>query len=129
MTTTTESAPDIEIYIHKIKLEHVLEWVTSRLHDVKSIRQQKKQHHLIGTWENEPISILVFDRVVDGYTSVWFDSPKSPWKNDIECARDAFESIGHEVRCIVGSWENSQDPDLWWSISGDTEGNVIWNTG
>lgn len=63
MSTSTESTPDIEIYIHKIKLEKVLEWLSTILDDVTPIRTQKKQTHLLGTYKNEPISILVFDRV------------------------------------------------------------------
>ncbi|MBL4866824.1 MAG: hypothetical protein JKY67_10680 [Pseudomonadales bacterium] len=128
MNTSTENTPDIEIYAQQIKLEYIIEWLTSTFDNLRETSSRNKQHQYIATWKTELMPILILEAVSDGYTSIWIDSPQSPWTNDIECARDAFKILQTEIRCIKGSWDSSEDPDLWWSISEKGENSVIWKT-
>ena len=128
MNTLSETSPDIEIYVQDTTLGHITEWLEGIFDTLSQIKSQKKQSHYQASWQNHPIPILIVEQVTKGYTSIWIDSPLSPWKNDIECARAAHLAFKTDVRCIQGSWEDYEDPDLWWSVNNEGEGPLIWKT-
>ncbi|MBV1881379.1 MAG: hypothetical protein KUG82_07080 [Pseudomonadales bacterium] len=128
MSTSSEKSPDIEIYVQDTTLTEITEWLDNVFDTLAQTKSQKNQSYYQASWQNISMTILVFKHVIKGYTSIWIDSPNSPWKNDIECARDAQIAFKTDVRCIQGSWEDSEDPDLWWFINNEGEGSLIWKT-
>jgi hypothetical protein len=121
------SAPDIEIYIAAVTPEAVLAWLQQRFAGTAAPRPAgKKQWRLALPYEGRTLPALVIEDAAPGYVSLWLDSPHTPWADDIACAREAFAFFRTEVRATPGSWQEGDDPDLWWHIDGKGEGLVNW---
>ncbi|KAB2910767.1 MAG: hypothetical protein F9K29_24140 [Hyphomicrobiaceae bacterium] len=46
------------------------------------------------------IPVMTTHGVADGtFTSIFFGSPRTPWRNDVDCARQAARELQCEVRC------------------------------
>lgn len=122
------NAPDIEIYIAAVTPEAVLDWLRQRFPDAAATPKPagRKQWKLALQHAGRTLPVLVIQDAAPGYVSVWFDSPHTPWADDIACARDAFAHFRSEVRATPGSWQEGDDPDRWWHITAAGEGFVSW---
>lgn len=123
------SSPDIEIYLRQTDAATVLAWLAQRFPESADARPRpagKKQWRLLVQDGEQRIPVLVIEDASPGFTSVWFDSPHTPWADDISCAREAHAHFQVEVRATPGSWEEGDDPDLWWRLDKDGEGQVHW---
>lgn len=121
-------SPDIEIYIAGVAATPVLEWLQTRFpaHSGTPRPAGRKQWRLAVQHEGARIPVLVIEDAAPGFTSVWFDSPRTPWPDDKACAREAFAHFHAEVRATAGSWAEGDDPDLWWHIDARGEGTLHW---
>lgn len=122
-------SPDIEIYLHHTPADAVLAWLQQRFPETAGTRARpagKKQWRLTLSAGDQRIPVLVIEEASPGFTSVWFDSPHTPWNDDIACAREAHAHFKVEVRATPGSWQEGDDPDLWWRLDQDGEGQVHW---
>lgn len=123
------STPDIEIYLAQTDAQAVLDWLNERFPGSEARKPRpagKKQwRHLLVQGE-ATLPVLVIEDAVPGFTSVWFDSPDTPWADDIACAREAFARFGTDVRATPGSWQEGDDPDLWWHLDATGEGLITW---
>lgn len=119
--------PDIEIYIAATRADDVLAWLASRFpgHD-KPRPAGKRQWRLRLEHEGNTIPALIIEEASPGFTSVWFDSPATPWADDIACARDAFQHFQREIRATAGTWKEDADPDEWWRITAEGESVIHW---
>ncbi|MCD6061061.1 MAG: hypothetical protein K0S16_1372 [Moraxellaceae bacterium] len=122
------TAPDIEIYIADVTPEAVLDWLAARFPDTAAQAKPagKRQWRLTLRHDGHALPVLVIQDAAPGWVSVWFDSPHTPWADDITCAREAFARFGTEVRATPGSWREGDDPDSWWHITAGGEGLVSW---
>lgn len=123
------STPDIEIYLAATPAQAILDWLNERFPgsgERKPRPAGKKQwrHQLVAG--ESTIPVLVIEDAAPGFTSVWFDSPATPWSDDIACAREAHARFGVEVRATPGSWQEGDDPDLWWKLDAGGEGQIHW---
>jgi len=121
--------PDIEIYLLSCSNEKIIEWLQTSF----TIIEEKKLNDgllslKIATAETEFEIQLLQKAAGKRFTSVWFDSDKTPWSDDVECAKAAFTALDCEVRCNIASWSETeeQDPDQWWHINQYEEGPFIW---
>lgn len=123
------SSPDIEIYLRHTPADAVMAWLLQRFPESGEARPRpagKKQWRLTVSAGEQRIPVLVIEDASPGFTSVWFDSPHTPWSDDIACAREAHAHFRVEVRATPGSWQEGDDPDLWWRLDQDGEGQVHW---
>lgn len=122
------SAPDIEIYLSHMPASAVLDWLAQRFPatSAKARPAGKRQWRFVVQHDSEQIPTLVIEEASPGFTSVWFDSPYTPWPDDIACAREAFAHFRTEVRATPGSWREGDDPDLWWRITQEGEDLLHW---
>lgn len=122
------SAPDIEIYLATTAAADVLAWLQERFPEQPGRARPagKKQWRLTLQHDGHALPVLVIEDAAPGFTSLWFDSPHTPWTSDQDCAREAFARFGREVRATPGSWQEGDDPDLWWRIDADGEGLLHW---
>jgi len=77
------------------------------------------------------IPVTWIPKAVGKWNSLCLDSDKTPWDDDIACARAAFASMNVEVRCAPGTWveeESDEDADRWIRISVDGEEEITWRT-
>jgi hypothetical protein len=124
---TVSQPQDIEIYLAATPAADALAWLAGRFpeHDKPrpAGKRQWQQHVRHG---EVSIPVLVIEEASPGFTSVWFNSPTTPWASDADCAREAFAHFGREVRATAGTWKEDADPDEWWSIGPTGERFVQW---
>ncbi|MCZ2721691.1 hypothetical protein O1D97_08500 [Marinomonas sp. 15G1-11] len=121
--------PDIEIYLLSCTTESILDWLRKQFVIVNEPKKQDTCTSLTIEHNNKRIKVAILEEAAGKrFTSVWFDSPDTPWKDDIECAKQAFQELNCEVRCNFSGWEeeDNSDPDQWWCINQYKEGPFIW---
>lgn len=122
-------APDIEIYLQDTPADAVIAWLSQRFPATGDTRPRpagRRQWRLALKHGDHVIPVLLIEEASPGFSSVWFDSPHTPWPDDIACAREAHDFFKTEVRATPGSWEEGDDPDLWWRINANGESTVHW---
>lgn len=125
--------PDIEIYVKDAGVEDIHTWLAKRLGPLTAEPARGAMAKF--TIQADDVTIPV--RIVSGavgkaWTSVWLDSPDTPWADDLACGRDCFAVLGKEVRCAAGGWRetgNDNDPDAFVRITADGESAISWKTG
>ena len=60
------------------------------------------------------VPVLIVDDIAEGYASVLFDAPVTPWIDDLACAQEVAAALDCEVRCVDGSWQPDQAEDAGW---------------
>lgn len=130
-TLVKNKSPDIEIHIDGARLAEILAWLEIHFSQVRSDVKDKQgtriRNLLVGE-SNKDIQVLSIEFIADGFTSVWFASPNTPWSTDTGCAPAAFEHFNAEVRCSVSSWSADSTTDDWRSISNDGEAIIRWQS-
>ncbi len=117
---------DIEIYLDSVPIEALETWLVTLFNPVEEKSISGKTARYAAHYKGEEFTIVIVNRVTGTFSSVWFNSPHTPWSSDIECAKAAYEYFKKEVRCVEGGWEEGQDPDSWYSISDKGENKIIW---
>lgn len=124
--------PDIEIYIKHLDKSTLIEWLNQVFDGAESLELTDKKSQSFSVYKNgHKIDVLVMNQVVGKiYSSIWFQSDKTGWADDKACARSAFNALNTEIRCNAEGWtENEeQDPDQWWKITNEGEGEFLWKT-
>ena len=132
---TTDRFPDIEIYAKTNNLNAILDWINSRLQATSSPRKTGFTSKLESNHKGCIIPISITPNAAGKhFCSVTFDSAHSPWANDLECARDAFDYLKTEVRCSATGWSEDGDnsdseantDEQWWKISDEGEVRTDW---
>lgn len=119
---------DIEIYYKGKDLTLVEKWLTKHFGEISGPTTLGVFQQYQVTFQDQPLLIKVWPKVAKNYSSIWFDSNATPWESDIACAQDFFAHTNTNVRCVKGTWQQEEDPDLWWDISEHGEKEVIWKT-
>lgn len=127
-------ATDIEIYLANTSAESLKTWLEDQLDTVEPAKRQpgmpKNAVAMTGHWHGQAFSILVLERVIGRFTSLWLNSSDLPWADDAACARAASRHFDQEARISAGGWTESDDPDAWVQITPDgTETAITWKTG
>jgi len=126
---SANKAPDIEIYLQATDAATVRDWLAQRFPQASPLPWRpagKQQWRTSIQHEGITIPVRIMEEASPGFTSVWFDSPATPWSDDQSCAREVFAALGKTVRATPGSWHEGDDPDLWWEISDRGEHEVHW---
>lgn len=121
--------PDIEIYLLSCSNEKIIEWLQTRFEIIDQKAINSSLTSLKVTIEKTEFEIQILEQAAGKrFTSVWLNSDKTPWQNDVDCAKAAYQALNCEVRCNIASWSESeeQDPDQWWHINQYEEGPFIW---
>lgn len=130
---THHRAPDIEIYLKGISADDLEPWLAAQLDDLTPNKRvagmPKNARPFQGLWEGERFTILVLEKVTDGFTSLWLNSPELPWRDDLECGKAAATHFQREVRVAADSWQEGSDPDAWVRILPDgSQSELTWQT-
>lgn len=106
--------PDIEIYIKRVPLADLLQWLDQRF----AVGEQQEAGDTLKVqlnWEGKPLSCTIYENAAKGgYTSVMFEPNHTPWDNDEACAEEAFKIFQLEVRCITGGWSTDSPSEGGW---------------
>ncbi|MBJ7538386.1 hypothetical protein [Marinomonas transparens] len=121
--------PDIEIYVLSCPTDKIIAWLEEEFTLISKGISSPCSKVIIRS-NDDDIEVTILEQAAGKrFTSIWFDSDKTPWEDDISCAKRAFEVLNCEVRCNFQGWEeeSEQDPDQWWQINSYGEGPFIWN--
>jgi hypothetical protein len=121
---------DIEIYALSCPTEKIIAWLEETFTLIQKSTPSKQCSKVTVSFDGNNIDVTILEEAAGKrFTSIWFDSDKTPWENDINCARQAFQALNCEVRCNFQGWEEegNQDPDQWWRINTYGEGPFIWD--
>jgi hypothetical protein len=119
--------PDIEIYLAKAPREALDAWLADAIAAAPLAPAGKGKWRTRGRREDGEIPVLLIEQAADGFASLWFDSPDTPWSDDRACARAAARRLGGEVRCSLGGWQPGDDPDRFWQVLPDgREAEIDW---
>lgn len=126
-----EASPDIEIYIKDASLEAIQFWLEQHFSEV-SLRSMASGHGWIGSVEaeNQRIPVSIFNEAAGKrYSCLVFDTNHTPWQNDLDCARSAWQSLRTEIRCSAAGWQEGDDVEneRWWRLDERGEAEVSWN--
>ncbi|MHA7879370.1 MAG: hypothetical protein ACX931_06255 [Saccharospirillum sp.] len=126
-------ASDVEIYIADVQTRTVEQWLSDQLHQFTALPRQKGMMKNAtcyqGVFNDTPFTVMILERVIASFTSVWIDSNASPWPDDKSCARAAAAHFQKDVRIAAGLWQENDDPDAWISVAPDgTESAIRWQT-
>jgi len=123
--------PDIEIYVRDASIDDIRHWLEKRLGALQAEPSRGAMAHFRAERDGEAIPVRIMPgAVAKNWTSVWLDSPDTPWANDLACARDCFSFLSLEVRCAVSSWheDDEDDPDAFIRLNADGEKQISWKT-
>ncbi|TLF49779.1 hypothetical protein FEI13_10150 [Halomonas urmiana] len=122
-----ESYPDIEIYLARGDIARLDAWLAEAIGAAALTPTGKRQWRTRGGKDPASVPVLLVEKAADGFASLWFDSPETPWATDAECARDAARWLECEVRCSLGGWQPGDDPDRFLQVLPDgTEQPIDW---
>lgn len=121
-----ERQPEIEIYLRDCPSERLLSWLDSKIGQLG----QAEEAGAAAIYQTTSGAIVVTPNVEDGpFVGVWFNLPDTPWRSDVECARQAARELGCVVRCCPGrefpavpAWAQ----DVFLEIAEATERPVNW---
>lgn len=120
-----ERYPDIEIYLAPLQLERLQEWLRERI-SADLVAAGKRRWRGTGRSESgTKLPILLIEAAADGFSSLWIDSPDSPWPRDVDLARAINQALAIEVRCSLGGWQPGDAPDRFLHIDANGEEWVI----
>ncbi len=121
----SEMQPDIEIYLKECTPEQAGKWLAQ-------VFEQCTEWQPLGQvlrCRCDGIRVAWYGRVAGSWSSLLFDSSRTPWANDLECAQAAYAALGVEVRCAPGGWQEEQGEngaDDWLRVDADGVSQVVW---
>jgi hypothetical protein len=123
-----ESFPDIEIYIKNPDTNSILAWLGSIFESVDASTKGRRTLIKLKSPDDVVDCLLLIDAVKGNFASLWFQSSKTHWKTDKECALDAFAQLHQEIRCSTHGWETDEieNEETWLKITGDGESTISW---
>lgn len=123
----TNIQPDIEIYIKSTHLDDISAWLNSLFDNVTITRKQEHSTELSLDYMESSVEVLIQGKVSGkAWTSLWFKSNNTPWKDDLECALAASTALNTQIRCVQASWKEEDDQEMWWKIEQDTKELITW---
>ncbi len=118
---------DIEIYARDCTVEELVAWSKSKLGGLG------RPEALAGStlYESPRGPLTVTKGMGDGtFVSLWFNSSRTPWATDVDCAREAARELRCTVRCDPGQHYPDVAPQsaIFLEVVGEREHLVNWET-
>lgn len=120
--------PDIEIYLKDAELPAVTAWLEQAIGPCSDWQVRGLTHKC----RFADIAVTWLPKAVGKWHSLLLESDRTPWEDDLACARAACTALGVEVRCAPGSWSEEQgeeDADRWLKVTSEGVSEIQWRTG
>jgi len=121
----TERFPDLEIYLMKGDAKAVAQWLQEALGELDILKDSEDHHH----WRSGSMDIFMNANAEKNFASLWFKQNQTPWANDLELGRAAWEALNTEIRCSDSGWEESEGDSAdggWIKINARGEKPFSW---
>lgn len=125
----TDRFPDLELYILNADPDAVLEWLQQDIGPLEVIKTAEHLVHWRGQHGNgSTMDIHLTLKADKNFASLWFKQNHTPWDNDLNAGRRAFEALGQEVRCSDSGWKEDSENDEggWVKINHNGEKSFSW---
>jgi hypothetical protein len=119
--------PDIEIYLKDADQQAITAWLNTALGPCTPWQQKGQTFKCLAG----DIPVTWLPKAVGKWHSLYLESDASPWEDDLACARAAFATLGVEIRCAPGGWQEAQgeeDADRWIKVNAEGEQEITWRT-
>lgn len=127
--------PDIEIYIKHTTAEEITSWLT-RIFDTVNINSLNEASLADGQMVKGSVElngeipvVITAGAAGKAFTSVWFQSDRTGWENDLQCAESFCSQYpGREVRCSADTWTESEEEndEKWWKLTNQEKSLIRW---
>lgn len=117
--------PEIEVYISEYSPKRLMSWLEKMFGPL----ELRGKTGLATTYKSDIGPIIIAPKVEDGpFTSIWFNTPNSPWATDVDCARHVSKELDCVVRCCPGKHfpEVPQESNIFVEISDGKESLIAW---
>jgi hypothetical protein len=116
--------PEIEIYLHNCPLERLVAWLRTV---VGPLEEAMPRGNAV-VYPSAVGPVVVTTDAGGSFVGVWFNTPRSPWNTDVECARQAANELKCTVRCDPGPHfaDASSLSAIFLEISGGNERLTEW---
>ncbi|WP_252176909.1 hypothetical protein [Endozoicomonas sp. 4G] len=119
---------DLEIYAKDLSLDMIRKWLKAHFDTVEVLGSGNKVHDFLAHGQQASAPVMVVEGAVGKvWTSIWFKTNKTPWRDDMACARSLNQFAKCRVRANAAPWSDGEDMDEWWQLteSGE-ESTVSW---
>jgi len=134
--TNASSQQDIEVYIRSITLEEIMGWLSScftyidfNQQCLRNFSHGKAFTGFVEDASSNRISVFVNPNAAGkSFCSIWFQSSKTPWDDDITCAESILKTLDKEVRCSAAGWtdDESIESEQWWRMDRQGKELIRW---
>lgn len=116
---------EIEIFVRDCAERRLLEWAGTKLGPLSGPHDDGT---LISYDSPRGPVAVIYDIEGGPFLGLWFNTPRTPWERDVDCAREAARDLGCTVRCKPESppLEGHAERDMFVEISGSSERLVAW---
>jgi hypothetical protein len=115
---------DIEIYVKNTSAASAEKWLQAMGWNTDAAIINRTTTKVIVNTDDNTFPVFV---VSSGkFISIWFQSEQTPWGNDLDCAKQAWQHFGKEIRASQGGWVEDKKDDRWWKIDGEGETLIDW---
>lgn len=98
---------NIEIFVRDCPVSELLAWAATRIGPLGEPQVGDELH----IYPSAVGPVVVTEGMADGtFTSLCFNSARTPWVTDVDCARQAARDLGRVVRCDPGEHFPQVDP-------------------
>ena len=119
--------PDIEIYLKDSDQDAVAEWLSQAIAPCSPWQSRGKTQQC----QAGEIPVLWLHKAVGNWHCLLLESDRTPWEDDLACAKAACAALGVQVRCAPGSWNEEQgeeDADRWLKVTAEGVSEITWRT-
>jgi hypothetical protein len=124
--------PDVEIYIACKDQSSLLDWLKNRFQQLedRKVRGMPKNSYGYQVLDDSGVwlPVVIIEKVVPGFCSLWFDTDQSPWQNDAELADHFHQQTGLEIRYSAGGWQEGDEPDAWMALTDQGLEQIDWKS-
>lgn len=120
---------DLEIYTDCTDIDAMESWLSANFEGFE-VKSKSKKGCKFFTLHNGQKSegMIVLNAGRTGFTSIWINSRNTPWKDDVDMGRSAYQTLQSTVRCVESAWSKGDDPDQWLEINDQGENIIQWVT-
>lgn len=120
--------PDIEIYVKDTSFDAIQKWLSNVFEPVSIPNYNGKPLNIrVGSSPSIPV-MLTPNAAGKAFTSIWFQSDKTPWKDDKTCAESFLVHNDTEVRCSANSWKEEEEEysEQWLCLTRNEKRLIRW---
>ncbi len=120
--------PDVEIYLKDSEQQAVSDWLEQAIGPCTPWRRQGQTFKCAAA---NGAAVTWLPNAVGKWHSLFIESDRTPWEDDLCFARAAYTALGVEIRCAPGGWQEEEGMDAadrWIKVNADGVQEFIWRT-